>query len=270
MYCFDGYKYLPQPPREWSRVQNSCSVIAPTNDNELVRVPYTNQFVPFGQLNTELAMINKGNVLQYKKNSSNLTKWQRYSKIAKGQWVNRTTTWATQSTKGYTNPNTQSYQRVGGTNVTINGVPTLLPVTCPVIPIINNEVLPINSGGGIAVPPLPPPPPVPPVDSGNAIPVIPVPVVEPIVIPDFGNLVCGTRENICTGELITSIKLDNCHPTTDSDVPGPLELLCWNDGNPTWYPRQRYIMTNSTNKWPVNAYLKSAVKLPEPYVINEN
>jgi hypothetical protein len=29
-------------------------------------------------------------------------------------------------------------------------------------------------------------------------------------------------------------------------------------------------MTNSTNKWPVNAYLKSAVKLPEPYVINEN
>ena len=83
MYCFDGYKYLPQPPREWSRVQNSCSVIAPTNDNELVRVPYTNIFVPFGQLNTELAMINKGNVLQYKKNSSNLTKWQRYSKIAK-------------------------------------------------------------------------------------------------------------------------------------------------------------------------------------------
>ena len=53
MYCFDGYKYLPQPPREWSRVQNSCSVIAPTNDNELVQVPAYNEYLVYGDLTVE-------------------------------------------------------------------------------------------------------------------------------------------------------------------------------------------------------------------------
>jgi hypothetical protein len=218
----------------WYRVQNSCSVIAPTNDtdNEFVKVPYSNQIIPTVELGPTLAMINKGNILQYKKNSSNLTQQQKYSQIAKGKWVNRTTTWAS-------------------------------PVTCPTPPIINNNVLPPNSGES-GMPPPPPPPPPPPVDSGTAIPVISVPVVEPIVIPDFGNLVCGTQENLCTGEVIMPIKLDNCNPTTDSDVPGAIELLCWNDGNPTWYPRQRYIMNNSTDKWPVNAVLESAIKPSTP------
>jgi hypothetical protein len=111
---------------------------------------------------------------------------------------------------------------------------------------------------------LPPPTPQPSGVTQNIIPIVPVPVVEPVVIQDFGNLVCGTQENLCTGLRITSIKLDNCHPTTDSDVPGQIQDLCWNDGNPTWYPRQQYVMTNSGDKWPVNAPLLSAVRPATP------
>jgi len=235
--------------------------------DQFVQVPYTGEIIPSAQLGPMLAMINKGNVLQYKKNSSNLTKLQRYSQIAKGQWTNRTKTWATQSTRGYTNPNNLSLIRSGGENVTLAGVPTALPVTCPFPPINNNNVLPSTGGGGTSQPPLPPPPPTPSDGGGTVIPIIPIFPILPIVIQDFGNLICGTYENLCTGEIFEPIKLDNCHPTTDSDVPGPIESLCWNDGNPTFYPRQRYIMTNSTNKWPVNAVLGSAVKPSTPILI---
>jgi len=225
MYCFNGKYYLPQPPRAWSRVQNSCSFESETlNPNTIVRLPYTNKEVPVSSLATELAMLNKGNVLQYKKNSSNLTKNQRYSQIAKGQWTNRHKTWATQSANGYTNPNNQQLARVGGVNVTLNGVVTDSSVTCPSN--INNNTQ--------------------------------------VVIQDFGTLICGSKENVCTGEIVMPVKTDNCHLTADSDVPGPIETLCWNDGITTWYPRQRYIMTNSTDKWPVNAHLVSAVKPAPP------
>jgi hypothetical protein len=263
-YCSNRKGYLPQPPREWSRVQNSCSVITPTDDTGLFQVPYSKKVLPYSEIGPTLAMISKGNVLQYKKNSSNLTQWQKYSKIAKGQWVNRSKTWATQSDRGYTNPNNMNLIRVGGVNVTLNGTPTALPLTCPKPGTIVYPVLPVNSGGGGGEQNPVLPPPIAPVDGGNVIPIVPVPVPEPVVIQDFGNLVCGTYENVCTGEIIQPILLDNCHPTTDSDVPGPIEELCWNDGNPTWYPRQRYIMTNSDNKWPINAVLGSADKFTAP------
>ena len=45
--------YLPIPERAWSRVENRCP-----NPNDL---------------SSNTALINKGNVLQYKKNSSQLT-----------------------------------------------------------------------------------------------------------------------------------------------------------------------------------------------------
>ena len=92
-------KYLPRPPRAWTRVNNRC-----TYDTE-----YNEGYDPL--IFQRVAQINKGNVLQYKKNSSNLTKNQRYSQIAKGLWTNRTKTWATQSNI-YTNPNTTSLKRV--------------------------------------------------------------------------------------------------------------------------------------------------------------
>ena len=255
MSCNNSNCYLPIPPRAWSRVQNSCSLFDENtySGTALVPLPYSGRLVPASTLYLEYAMLSKGNVLQYKKNSSNLTKQQRYAQIAKGQWTNRNTTWATQSTRGYTNPNNQSLQRVNSVNITLDGQPTFAPVTCPktVTPVY--QPLPATSSSGANPQVIPPPPPPPTANSGTALPatIVETPV-EPVVIQDLGNLICGTQENVCTGELITQRTDTICHPTSDSDVPGPIMELCWNDGNPTWYPRQRYVMTNSGNKWPDN------------------
>ena len=198
MSCFNNY--VPQPSRDWSRVQNRCVQLSISESDKI-------------------AMLNKGNVLQYKANSSNLTKAQKYSKIAKGQWINRNTTWATQSARGYTTPNPQSLKRTGNVvNIALDPItgaiigPTLEPLTCPLIP--------INS--------------------------------KPIVIQDGGVLICSVQENVCTKNTKSTISQKICNPTTDSDVPGQIQDLCWNDGTQTWYPRQRYIMTNSGNKFPYN------------------
>ena len=249
--------YLPNPPRVWSRVQNYC--FDPNN-----AVYFTEK----------IAMFNKGNVLQYKSNSSNLTQSQKYSKIAKGEWVNRNTTWATQSTKGYTNPNTTSLKRGGNViNISIDPITgaiigqTESPITCinPIIPI--NEVLPSNGGGESDVndpniPPIINPSP----NSDTFPPIISDPIIQPIIIQDGGILICSVQENVCTGETKNSISQQLCHPTTDSDVPGSIQDLCWNDGIQTWFPRQRYVMTNSGNKWPTNAILVSAIKINPPVI----
>jgi len=272
MACYNNKCYLPNPPRAWSRVQNSCSLN--TDDNRFVNLPYSNKIIPVASLGLELAMLNKGNVLQYKANSSNLTKAQKYSKIAQGQWVNNNVTWAIQSTRGYTNPNTTSLKRSGNVvNIAIDPItgavigPTAAPPTCPqsVIPI--NNGLPSNGGGGSDVDDPNIPPPVEPTEGSNTFPdIVPDTPIEPIVIQDGGVLICSVQENICTGETKSTLSQKLCNPTSDSDVPGRIQELCWNDGNPTWYPRSRYIMTNSTNKWPVNATLFSSVK-PYPPVI---
>jgi len=119
------FKILPSPTRTWNRVQGECSLFTDPNStfnqnpNQTVTIPLTGKVVPAGNLANEIAMLNKGNVLQYKKNSSNLTKKQQYALIAQGKWVNRKT-WATQSAKGYTNPNTMNLQRVNSVSLTIN------------------------------------------------------------------------------------------------------------------------------------------------------
>ena len=210
MFC---YKTLPIPPREWSRVQGPCSlfVVNEIDNQDYVTIPQTGKVVSVSQIGVELAMLNKGNILQYKKNSSNLTKKQKYSQLAQGNRVNRNTTWATQSANGYTNPNTKSLERV------------------------NSETIVINP------------------NSGN-----------PRTIQDFGTLVCGTIENPITGVVIRQPPIPNCHLTTDSNVPGQIMSLCWNDGITPWYPRTRYTMTNSGNKWPTNATLISAVIVEPP------
>jgi hypothetical protein len=267
MSCFNQC-YLPQPPREWSRVQNPCSLFIDNNynNNTLVISPYTGKTIPISQLDFELAMFNKGNILQYKKNSSNLTKSQRYSKIAKGQWTNRNTTWATQNTRGYTNPNNLSLQRNGSINITLDGTTTNLPITCPQPINIINDALPPSGSESKNPETLPPPPPEPSANLGETFPISPVPEEQPIVIQDLGTLTCSIQENICTGQIISKQSSDNCYPTTDSDVPGNIQLLCWEDGLQTWYPRQRYVMTNSGNKWPVNAPLFSAIIVPPPTI----
>ena len=275
MSCYNNKCYLPDPPRAWSRVQNSCSLITDIIDTFVV--PYTNEIVPAYVFQEKMAMLEKGNILQYKANSSNLTKAQRYSKIAKGQWVNRNTTWATQSTRGYTNPNSTSLKRTGNfVNIAIDPItgavigPTTAPVTCPkkVIPI--NYGLPMNNGvtDGQIIPPPPPPPPNP--TNDTYIPLVDTAVLEPIVIQDGGSLICSIQENVCTGEIKINVSQQVCSLTTASDVPGPIGVLCWNDGTPTWYPRQRYVMTNSANKWPLNAKLVSAINCKPQIETNEN
>lgn len=231
-------KVTPQPPRVWYRVQNPFIELSPLEADKI-------------------AMLNKGNVLQYKANSSNLTKAQKYSNIAKG--LNNNTTWATQSTRGYTNPNTTSLKRTGNVlNIAISSTtgdvigPTLEPITCPKPIITNNENLPSNiANESDTAPDIPPP--VEPSEGSNVFPnIIPVAPVEPVVIQDGGVLICSVQENVCTGETKSTISQQLCNPTTDSNVPGQIQDLCWNDGTETWYPRQRYIMTNSGNKFPYN------------------
>ena len=191
MSCFNNY--LPQPTRVWSRVQNSCVQLSLSEADTI-------------------AMLNKGNVLQYKANSGNLTKAQKYSKIAKGQWINRNTTWATQSARGYTNPNVTSLKRTGNVvNIAINPItnnvigPTLEPITCPKPIITNNENLPSNiANESDTVPDIPPP--VEPSEGSNVFPnIIPVAPVEPVVIQDGGVLICSVQENVCTGETKSTI-----------------------------------------------------------------
>jgi hypothetical protein len=209
------FKILPSPSRTWNRVQGECSLFTDPNSsfnqNQSVTIPLTGKTVSAGDLANELAMLNKGNVLQYKKNSSNLTKKQQYALIAQGKWVNRKT-WGTQSANGYTNPNTMNLQRV------------------------NSVDLPIDVGAA-----------------------------EPIIIQDLGNLVCGTLENVNTGEVIFRQSInDFCFPTSCSDVPGPITDLCWNDGIVPWFPKTRTIMPVSGDKFPVNATLLSAAVIEPP------
>jgi hypothetical protein len=211
MSCL-GPGYNPNPTRSWSRVQSQCTYDDGSNYASTIYIPQLRKYVPTADAAYELALLNKGNVLQYKNNSSNLTKQQKYAQISKSKWTNRTTTWATQSDK-YTNMNTRMLKRVNApNNITLDGVITTDPITpCP-----------YNSG-------LPP---------------------SEIIVPNGGSLVCNIMENTCTGETIVTPARDKCHPTSDSDVPGPITLLCYNDNLPTYYPRQRYIMSNSGNKWP--------------------
>lgn len=56
-------------------------------------------------------------------------------------------------------------------------------------------------------------------------------------------------ENPCTGQIYSVTGNQNCYPTSDSDVPGPVIGLCYNDGLPTYYPRNRYTYSAGGNKW---------------------
>jgi hypothetical protein len=213
--------YLPIPPRAWSRVDNKCTFDTTLNydNSDVINDP---------TIYYKTALINKGNILQYKKNSAQLTKKQRYAQIAKGLWTNRTKSWATQ-TETYSNPNTASLKRVG------------------YIEYPKNDITPGT-----------------PADPSG--PYIPISVLfDPFKCPTFnfkdgGNLICGTYENPCTGSIIENTVQPNYHPTTDSDVPGAIELLYWDPRIQTWYPKVRRIMNNSTDKWPVNYKLfRSAI-----------
>jgi len=266
-----GKCYLPRPTREWSRVQNNCP-ISIENISGKYTAPYSKTIIEGAELQYTLQMLSKGNVLQYKKNSSNLTKKQQYSQIVKGYWTNRSMTWANQSEIS-ANPNNKNLKRVGGYNMFLTGERTLLPVTCPKPIFMPKPALPpggipssiFGSGaGGAASGILEIPPEVPPQNEaaeGVMMPLVPFPEPPPpVVIQNEGTLIVNQTENLCSGETVQRVANRFCHPTTDSDVPGTIRELCWNDGIQPWYPRQRYVMTNSANKWPENTtILNSAI-----------
>ena len=235
MTC-DNKTYIPNPPRLWNRVQLPC-----------LEVDFTStQYY-------EYLMLKKGNILQYKKNMSNFTNKQKYSLIVNKKWTNRNTTWATQNDKGYTNPNIKMLQRNNTINITLDGVETILPITCPssLLPITNYYTLPnnkINQGNTLQQ--------LPQIKEetssfGNVFPLTPdVTNVEPIVIQDLGTLSCNVISNPCTSYKKTTKFKQHYHPTTDSDVPGQIQLLYWDDTTKSWHPKQRLKMNTSGNKWP--------------------
>lgn len=226
-YNSQPYNYLPIPTKAWYRVQNQCTFINDISFNN-VYIPLTNTTVSLAQADIYNKKQYKGNILQYKNNSSGLTKNQKYSQISKGLWCNRTKSFATQS-QTYSNPNTTGLVRVNYTTI---------PSNTNLVGYPNNIAGPFQVG-------------------------IPNPFdCSSNTIQDGGNLVCGTYANPCSGVVTQTLYQDQCNPTYCSDVPGPVTNLCWNPKNQTFYPRKRYIMNNSGNKWPQGYKLFQSAIIP--------
>jgi len=210
--------YLPIPPRVWSRVENPCAYNLLPNNVKTAYIPLTNKTVSLAQAHYDDQLLYKGNILQHRGNSAQLTKRQKYSQLAKGYGPNRTKVFATQS-QTYTNPNTTGLARV---NTTTSSFP--------------NEIVgaPNNISGPYQYD-------VPNPDGCSST-----------NLKDGGTLVCGTYQDPCTGTIIktgaTSAGIYN--PTYCSDVPGPPIELYWNKKVQPWFPKQRLNMNNSTSKWP--------------------
>lgn len=162
---------------------------------------------------TDKQMLEKGNVLQYKKNSAQLTKSQKYALIARGKWINRTKTYATQSDV-CSNPNSNSLKREGGETICIDRsspyqYDLLNPFTC-------DEVLCYKTD-----------------TSYNAI-------------FDGGVLLGNQTVSPCNTEIVEKTTFTNpCNWTTASDVPGKIQQLCWDNRLEPWTPMPRYTMNNS-------------------------
>lgn len=303
MACFAVNGLPPDPPRLWSRAQGRCSESNnSTNSTGFIYLPETGKYITIQEYNDIIAMLNKGNVLQYKKNSSNITKQQRYAQIAKMQWTNRTKTWASQSVTA-TMPNTQSLKRVNYDTIYLDdGEPAVGPITCPnpvaptipsalpTNPNIREEVVIqlSNSQQGITsaytnrCPIYVTPPPGPSVPSSGPYPQLPrkqvnpiivpvLPFIKPpagstprIVIPNGGQLICNVIQNICTGETYSKSVASNFNPTSASDVPGPNVDLYYNSATqPTYYPRQPgTVFGTNGNVWPTQKQLISMLQSP--------
>ena len=231
--------YNPSVTRDWSRVQNKCTFLNPDYVYNPVFVPFSGKTMTLAEANLEKQLYYKGNILQYKKNAYTLTKTQRYSKLAQGFGPNRTKGLGTQ-TQTYTNPNTNNFLRVNYTTVQFP-----------------NEIVgePNNISG--------------PFQYNVASPF----GCSSTSVQEGGNLVCGTYTNQCTGEIIKTAPSSDiiCNLSSCSDVPGnPIEL-CWSNKLETFYPRQRYFMNNSANKWPEGYKgFVSAVKPTSPVLAVDN
>lgn len=212
------YNYNPIPPRVWSRVQAQCTYTDPNSSYDSVYIPILNQTLSLAQANSLEKNLYKGNILQYKANSTRLTKKQKYSQISKGFGSNRTKVFATQS-QTYSNPNTTGLLRVNYTT---------LPYPNQIVGKPNNISGPFQYN-------------------------VPNPSGCPTTsVQDGGNLVCGTFVNPCTGNIIQTIPQPSiiCNSSTASDVPGIPVNLCWTPKFQTFFPRNNLTMNNSLSKWP--------------------
>lgn len=225
--------YNPMPTRVWSRVQNPCTFIVSSSTNSVFS-PLTNEVMTAAQAMYLDKQMYKGNILQYKNNSSRLTKNQYISQISKGISSTRKQSYATQS-QTYTNPNTTSLQRVNYNEI---------PFPNDIVGQPNNISGPYQYG-------------------------IPNPFdCSSNVLVDGGSLVCNAYVDPCTGEVSKSVYQQQCFPTSCSDVPGPIQGLCWNPKLQTWFPRQRYTMNNSGNKWPQGYKGITSSMVPEPPIFS--
>lgn len=202
-------------------------------------------FSPF--LVNDPAMRNKGNVLQYKINQNPLSQKMIYAKKVRGQWTNQKKTYATQ-TQAVANPNTGSLLRLNGTLTSVGGVPTSTNTYC----IYDPETFPVNQPAEIiAIPPyayatrprnrIDPPAPAGPITAPTYDPPV-VPAEEPVnyVAPTGGILVCSVTVvptcNLTAAEqpVLNETTDQMCYTADHSDVPGS-EVLCWDEGTPTWF-----------------------------------
>lgn len=94
----------PDAP-SWSRATGCAGIPDCRTDQQCVR--------GVQERGEELQMRRKAEVLQYKNNSANITKKQKWSQIVRGGSQNKKRGWAIQ-TDTYTNPNTQYLQKVPG------------------------------------------------------------------------------------------------------------------------------------------------------------
>jgi hypothetical protein len=266
MSCL-GPDYNPVPTKEWYRFQNRCPTInnvSTENEVNLVLEDPANALPHAYEYN--VAVYKKGNVLQYKKNSSNLTQLQRYSQIAKGMWTNRTKTWSSQS-ESVTNPNSDLLKRVNyGTvlvpNYSVDGTEIVEPV------LATSDItycLPILKNNFAALPPRQnrlnnnPTVPLVVVNSTTTLTLPPYvyrpKIITPAAIQTGGSLIGTITANPCTGQILQKTYTQLCNSSSDSDVPGPPVVLCWNDGLQTYYPKTKLTYGTSDNKWPTNAKL---------------
>jgi hypothetical protein len=214
--------------------------------------------IPFNttpeELENNLLMKNKSNVLQYKKNQNTLSKSQIYSRKIFRNWINNKKTYASQTDKN-TNPNTGSLFRVSGNVISVDGDPISNNIYC----IYNPETFPSNQPSEIVEIPdydyvTPPVNIIEPPESTGSItanfvpPDVPQEEDENYVAPSGGVLLCNvTVIPTCSvnteGQIIIK-ETENivCYGTEFSDVPGR-GVLCWKEGDQTWYDRTTNIIT---------------------------
>jgi len=242
MSCL-GPEYNPLPPREWVRFHNRCS-----QRNE----------IPVSANEAYLLQMNrKANILQYNNNSARFNKNQKY-----GQLANRYFKTFGSQTQTYSNPNIKLFERTNETykvlpNVTLineNDVTQIQNINCIKDKIQDNfPNLPSIGGNSekeqIIIPPQPD---ISPSNPSNP-PYIPPPGTIIYVIPDGGKLLCNRIADPCTGDILDKTRDKLCFPTSCSDVPGKIELLCWSGREQVYFPKVKRTYGTSGNKWLINA-----------------